>query len=302
MTDAENGSKILLKLVERARDALTDFDADLERVDVEFSSELVKLFFKFEIPQNSVDRWGNSVTFDRPLNFTIEEIRNNQNPAKSYEKPSHDNETIEIAVGDLEPGEYTVILSSNVRQSNLERMVARKQFDTRVTRRSYDHNLIYKKDLTVTSGGVPTVITAFKDEIIYDNRYIPRVYRNGLENGIETAHSTAWSTPHNPESEIVDTTIDTDQLPQGIQQLLELPVEKRRRWFGPRVMGDFVTIEGGVKYHGIDIDDDPEPIPQEFIVESQTNFEKDEILVEGTVRFKKQEYWEEIKENLLTTN
>jgi hypothetical protein len=284
----------------RVIDILGDFEPELERIEVNYEHGDARLFFGVTVPDQFFDRARSTVTLERPLNCTLEAIQN-KNLLESYDIAQLSDTEYEFPAGELDSSEeYRLVIAGRASTDVLDELITRDCFTGKRTRNAYERNLVYNPGAVTWDGStVETVISEYRDAVEFDENYLPRSVREAIPETISEYQSTAWRTPHDPESEITDTSANVEDLPEEVRDLIELPADERDWWFSAEVMGDFVQMEGPMKYHDLQTDDGELPVPQSFEVHARTEFPEGQGLMEGTITFRKTSFWEELEEELL---
>lgn len=300
MSKITTSASALLDGLKRLYDVLSDFEPELERIEIDHQNTEATLIFGVEVPDSFFNRAGNTINLERPLNFTLEEILS-EDLLHSYDIAQTSDTEYQIPVKELDPSEqYKLKITGTPSRTALDNLFKQDQYKGRVSRSKYEYNVVYSCGfITWDSDPVVTVITNYRDTIDFDENYLPRKVREALPSSISEYQSDAWTTPYNPEGGDKGSSIDRKGLPDEVQKILTVPADERDWWFSGEVMSDFITTEGPINYFDHANTNQESPIPRSFTVILRSEFAEGQGLTEGTVVFQKKNFWEEVENELL---
>lgn len=277
-------------------DVLSDFDPDLERIEIDHNSTEASLYFGVEVPDSFLQRSGNTVDLERPVDFTLDGIRS-KDQLHTYEIEQISGTEYRLPADKLDASEeYRLILSGRPSQTALSDLIRTDHFKGRIGRNQYEYNIVYNNGaVTWDDNTVVTVINDYRDEVVFDEQYLPRSLREKMPGTADEWHSEAWTTTYEPNEDTQDTSIDREDLPEEVRVILSSAPHGGDWWFSASVMGDYVTIEGPIDYYDLEVENLESPIPRRFTVVSRTDFNEKQKQTTGTIIFEKADFWKETR-------
>lgn len=288
---------------QKIRNIFSDFKPELERIEIDYAVSEATLYFGVTVPDKYLTRKQSAITLERPVGFTLEAIRG-KNFLSEVEITETSDSKYKISAEDLDTTEeYQLIISGRVSQDIIDDIISRDCYSKRKTREKYQKNIVYNVGaVTWDDSEVVTVITRYLDSVQFDEYYLPRKVRQLLPNSVEDYQSDAWTTQFNQDYTTQDSRAKIESLPDPIQNLINTSENDSPWWFSAEVMGDYIEINGKINYRDVIFAKTDLPLPVTFDVETRTEFEEQQGLLEGTVEFEKEKFWKDTRNEFTEMN